>query len=209
MARVVQRPGTVSGLFGDLTPTGQLGIGFSCRECGTRIDEETGEEVWFFSGSLEVTAVNRDGPADEVGIVRGDLIKAIEGHAIETDEGGRAFTDITFGQEVRLTVVRRSGREVEVVVVPEEVAPTPLRRTRGAAPRPPDTAAVAGVAVVATPPSRAFEGRANVARGNVAVARPVTIPFADVPVTGAASATCGHATALDRHPGRGRGGGSG
>jgi S1-C subfamily serine protease len=171
----------VTGLFGDITPTGRLGIGFSCTECGTRTDEETGESVWFFSGALEVTAVNRGGPAEDAGIERGDLIKAVEGHPIDSDEGGRAFTDITPGEEVRLTVVKRNGREVEVTVIPEEKAPSNIL-LRGTALATPDAPAVAGVAVEPDPPTRVFRGRVPVVRDTVLVAEPVTLPFADVPV---------------------------
>lgn len=180
-AGVRQVAPNVTGLFGDVTPTGRLGIGFSCTECGTRTDEETGESVWFFSGALEVTAVNRGGPADDAGIERGDLIKAVEGHPIDSDEGGRAFTDITPGEEVRLTVVKRNGREVEVTVIPEEKVPSNIL-LRGAAVATPDAPAVAGVAVEPDPPTRVFRGRVPVVRDTVLVAEPVTLPFSDVPV---------------------------
>jgi len=118
------------GILARMSPTGHLGIGFSCTVCGTQTDEETGEDVWFFSGSLEVTAVNVGGPADEAGIQRGDLIKAIDGHAIDTDEGGVAFTRLTPGKRVRLTVVKRNGAEVEVSLVPEEVVRAGVARGR-------------------------------------------------------------------------------
>ncbi|MGD2120822.1 MAG: PDZ domain-containing protein [Gemmatimonadota bacterium] len=111
--------GTSLGLLAGSSPTGRLGIGFQCKECGTRTDEGSNEEIWFFSGPLEVTAVNSGGPADEAGIRRGDFIKAIDGKDIDTDEGGLAFTRIEPGEPVRLTVVKRNGSEVEVSLVPE------------------------------------------------------------------------------------------
>jgi hypothetical protein len=175
-------PPNVTGLFGDVTPTGRLGIGFSCTECGTRTDEETGESVWFFSGSLEVTAVNRGGPADDAGIERGDLIKAVEGHPINSDEGGRAFTDITPGKEVRLTVVRRNGREVEVTVIPGEKVPSNFKVTGGGAVPSPDAPPAAGVAVEPVSPARVLRGGVRVVPDTTLVAEPVTIPFVDVPV---------------------------
>jgi S1-C subfamily serine protease len=181
LAGVLSVAPNVSGLFGEVTPTGRLGIGFSCTECGTRTDEETGESVWFFSGALEVTAVNRGGPADDAGIERGDLIKAVEGHPIDSDEGGRAFTDITPGEEVRLTVVKRNGREVELTVIPEEKAPSNILLWGGAVAAP-DAPAVAGVAVEPDPPTRAFRGGVRVVPDTVLVAEPVTLPFSDVPM---------------------------
>jgi len=178
LARLAGRAPNLVGLFGDVSPTGHLGIGFLCRECGTRTDEETGEMISFFSGALEVTAVDRGGPADEVGIVRGDLIKAIDGQLIESDEGGRAFTDIKPGEEVRLTVVKRNGRELKVVVLPEEKTLNTVRVRGVATPLSPDTVAVARVAVVPDLPPGV--SRRSV---NVLPLRETTIPF-DEPVPG-------------------------
>jgi hypothetical protein len=110
----------VAGVFLNTLPRARLGIGFSCTECGTRTDEETGESIWFFSGPVEVTAVNKGGPAEEAGLQIGDLIMAMDGHGIDTDEGGRAFTRLKAGEPVRVTVVKRNGREVDVSLVPEE-----------------------------------------------------------------------------------------
>jgi len=111
-----------AGILESVSPAGSLGIGISCNIniCGTQTDEETGEDVWFFSGPLEVSAVDRGGPAAEAGIQRGDLIKAIDGKALDTDEGGLAFTRLQPGQRVGLTVVKRTGSEVQVGLVPEE-----------------------------------------------------------------------------------------
>jgi len=107
------------GILETTSPAGSLGIGISCTNCGTRTDEETGKDIWFFSGPLEVSAVNTGGPAAGVGIQRGDLIKAIDGNALDTDAGGLAFTRLSVGEQVQLTVVKRTGAEVQVRVVPE------------------------------------------------------------------------------------------
>jgi hypothetical protein len=66
-----------------------------------------------------VTAVNTGGPAAGAGIQRGDLIKAIDGNALDTDAGGLAFTRLRAGENVELTVVKRTGAEVQVNLVPE------------------------------------------------------------------------------------------
>lgn len=108
-----------AGILESVSPAGSLGIGIACTVCGTQTNEETGEDVWFFSGPLEVTAVNGGGPAAEAGIQRGDLIKAIDGEPLDTDEGGLAFTRLRPGEQVALTVVKRTGAEVQVSVVPE------------------------------------------------------------------------------------------
>ena len=122
------------GLLAGSIPTGKLGIGFQCSDCGTRAAQGSDEEIWFFSGPLSVTAVNEGGPADEAGIKRGDLIKSIDGKDITTEEGGLAFTRITPGVSVRLTVVRRNGTEADVSLVPEEARVVGLAAERGVAP---------------------------------------------------------------------------
>lgn len=121
----------------DRTPKGRLGIGFSCQECGTQRVEESDEVVWFFSGPIEVTMVDDGGPGEDAGIQRGDLIKAVNGHRIESDAGGKAFSEIEPDVRVRLTLVKRNGREVEVTVVPKEKT-EPSLRVAEVAPLPPD-----------------------------------------------------------------------
>jgi hypothetical protein len=121
----------------DRTPKGRLGIGFSCQECGTQRVEGSDEVVWFFSGPIEVTAVDDGGPGEEVGLQRGDLITAVDGHAIDSDEGGKAFAGIEPDTPVRLTVMKRNGREVEVTVVPKEKT-EPSRRVGTVSPLAPD-----------------------------------------------------------------------
>jgi hypothetical protein len=155
----------VSGYYSDLSlldtrPTGRLGIGFSCSECGTSdADEDTGEVVWFFSEPLEVTQVNSGGPAEKAGIRMGDLIKAIDGQDITSERGGQAFSRLTPGETVDITLIRRNGREETVEIVPEEptrtvvsgrTAPSVSARVTEATPAVP----VTGVTAVA-PPDRA------------------------------------------------------
>jgi len=164
-----------------------LGIGFQCTECGTQTDEETGEDVWFFSGPLEVTAVNAAGPADKAGIQRGDIIKAIDGHSLDTDEGGLAFTRITPGESVRVTLVKRNGSEVEVSLVPVETTALGVsegrRGTVGLAPRRSVgvTAPTADPAPRADPapprPPRGVPDRAAVSAFPGAVAAPEGMPL--------------------------------
>jgi len=122
-------PTTERGLLGsmDPTPRGRLGIGLGCTECGTRTDDDTGEDIWFFSGPIEVTQVNSGGPAEDAGIQMGDLIISIEGHDITTDARGLAFSALTPGEAVRMTVIKRNGREVGLTVVPSEPSAGYLR----------------------------------------------------------------------------------
>ena len=156
----IARAAGVSGYFRNLMTTrGRLGIGLTCTECGSRSDEETGENIWFFSGPIEVTQVNSGGPAERAGIRMGDLITAIDGHDIATEAGGLAFSTLTPGEAVQVRVVRRNGREEDVSLVPSGPDAEYLRG-RPAPPPTPDEARPArptsGVAPLAEPraPSR-------------------------------------------------------
>jgi len=101
-----------------ILPRGKLGFSFSCGPCSSKTDPETGETIWSFSGPVEVIGVTRDGPADMVGIERGDVITTIDAELIESDEGGISFSRLTPGEPVELTVVKRSGEEVFVTAIP-------------------------------------------------------------------------------------------
>jgi len=137
----------------DTTPRGRLGIGLRCTECGTQMDDETGQSVWFFSGPIEVTQVNSGGPAEDAGIRMGDLIKAIDGHDMATEAGGLAFSNLTPGEAVQITVVKRNGREVDVTVVPA-AAGEGFLTGRLAPPSQPDEAMPAVPTLDVAPPAR-------------------------------------------------------
>jgi membrane-associated protease RseP (regulator of RpoE activity) len=152
----------VSGYYSNLSlldtrPTGRLGIGFSCEQCGTDTNEDTGESIWFFSGPLEVTQVNSGGPAEEAGIRMGDLIKAVDGHEITSEQGGVAFSRLTPGEAVRVTLIRRNGREEIVDLIPMEPTRAIVSRRAAPPPRPDQPRAVGVVTGVAVPqvPDRA------------------------------------------------------
>lgn len=110
--------GTLGHALLDPRPRGRLGLGFACTRCGTTTDVETGKEVWFFSGPLEVTQVNSGGPAERAGIQIGDFITAMDGKDLTTEAGGEAFASLTPGEAVSITVTRRSGREETVTLIP-------------------------------------------------------------------------------------------
>lgn len=174
---VVGSTGILSrGFFIDPTPRGRLGIGLQCERCGTQADEESGQAIWFFSGPIEVTQVNSGGPAEKAGIQMGDLITAIDGFDIATDAGGLAFSNLTPGEPVRVTVVRRNGRKEEVTVVPAETEAGGVRG-RLAPPPAPDEARPARptTGVAAAPPPA--PSRTAVTEPAVAVAGPEGLPL--------------------------------
>jgi membrane-associated protease RseP (regulator of RpoE activity) len=120
--RPPRRPGQAPG-------RARLGIGFQCTNCGTRTDSVARGDVWFFSEPPEVTAVDAAGAADRAGIQIGDRIVAVNGAAITTEAGGRAFTAISTGVEARVTVAKRNGREETVTLtaaIPAPPQPPPV-----------------------------------------------------------------------------------
>lgn len=121
--------GSIGLLYGDRMnprPRGRLGIGFACSDCGTIDDKETGQEVWYFSGPVEVTQVSPGGAAERAGIQIGDFITALDGKDLATEAGTRAFSDLAPGKAVEITLTRRNGRVETVRLVPEEPADLPL-----------------------------------------------------------------------------------
>jgi membrane-associated protease RseP (regulator of RpoE activity) len=90
--------------------------------------------IWDFSGPIEVIGVDPGGPADLVGIQLGDQITAVNGERLESREGGEIFSRMTPGDSLELTLVKRSGEErlVSVVPVTSDSLSTAVRlRTRG------------------------------------------------------------------------------
>jgi len=99
-------------------PTGWLGIGISCSHCS--LYRQTGREAeWIFREPPTVMWVDNEGPAYRAGLRSGDTLTAINGAALTSQEGGRAFARVEPGQTVRLTY-RRDGRERQVEVTAVE-----------------------------------------------------------------------------------------
>jgi hypothetical protein len=64
-------------------------------------------------------SVDRGSPADRAGLRTGDTLVTINGQALTSAPGGRAFANLVPGVAVRL-VYRRGGREHTITVRPEE-----------------------------------------------------------------------------------------
>ncbi|HTE15968.1 MAG TPA: PDZ domain-containing protein, partial [Burkholderiales bacterium] len=71
--------------------------------------------------ALQVTSIERDGPASRAGIEQGDIIVAFAGQPVAGfDDLHRLLTQETLGERALLTVLRR-GRRIEIQVNPEEI----------------------------------------------------------------------------------------
>jgi hypothetical protein len=127
-SRTIRLEGLPSNELLTALPEGRLGIGFSCLgTCTTTL--KNGVRSWKFSGPIEVVGVDPGGPAEKVGIQPGDQIKSLNGKEIDSKDGAGIFSGMVPGQPLELTVVKRSGPEVTVTVVP--VPAETLRVSRG------------------------------------------------------------------------------
>lgn len=128
------RPGSPGRLTGDvITSRGanrgvHLGLSFQCGNCVILTDEEGGVR-WSFTGPVEIVRVEEGGPADRAGLRSGDLLRRIDGHPVESREGGEAWGSLASGEPVRVVVSRPDGSFANVELVPEERTDEPSRMT--------------------------------------------------------------------------------
>jgi len=94
---------------------GFLGINLECQNC--KREDQGGVSVWWFSEHPSITWVREDGPAARAGLHEGDVILAVRGIDLTTDEGGRTFGSLRAGNPTEF-LVRRGGEEVTVTVTP-------------------------------------------------------------------------------------------
>jgi hypothetical protein len=101
----------------DALPDGWLGIGLSCRQCGSAREAGDTHPVWEFSEAPEIWNVEPGSPAARAGIRRGDVLTHIDGVSLTTEDGGRRFGAVRPGQTVRITLRRgASSQNVSLVV---------------------------------------------------------------------------------------------
>lgn len=109
-----------------LVPSGYLGFGLECSECGMR------DSLFFFTAPPFVQGVTDPGPAQRAGLTAGDAILRVDGVDITTPAGGRRFSGIAPGDTVRLTIRRGLGTRDVVLVAAERPTP-PSAAAPGAA----------------------------------------------------------------------------
>jgi hypothetical protein len=101
----------------EMPPSGYLGFGIKCGPCGIR------DGVRFFDENPPVvTNVVASGPADEAGLEPDDVILAIDGLDITSEEGGERFSKIEPGDRVELTIRRGDERRSMTLEAGERVA---------------------------------------------------------------------------------------
>ena len=80
------------------------------------------------TGGFLVAAVTKDGPADQAGIVAGDILLAVDGTDVTggTTEDIRALIQADFGREAIVTVVHSDGTQEDLAVSCEEIYQNPV-----------------------------------------------------------------------------------
>lgn len=110
----------------DFMPPGSFGFALSFH--GSIKTGKGHDPEWRFEEPPEIHTIEPDGPADEAGLQSGDVLLRIDGVALDTEEGGRRFSDVRPGQSVEWTI-RRDGKERTVEV--EAVERTEGDESRG------------------------------------------------------------------------------
>ncbi|HYR09201.1 MAG TPA: PDZ domain-containing protein, partial [Longimicrobium sp.] len=94
----------------------QADLGFDQLGGSIGVHQENDERpVWEFGGEPVISQVRENGPAAGGRLRDGDAIVAVDGQLITTAEGGRRFSAIDPGDQVRLSI-RRGGRVQDVTL---------------------------------------------------------------------------------------------
>lgn len=103
----------------DTRPLGWFGIGLSFS--GSMRQRAGADEppLWDFDAPPKVHSLDAGGPAARAGLRRGDVLTHIDGVRLDTEEGGRSFSEVQPGQVVDWTV-RRRGATLTIPIVAEE-----------------------------------------------------------------------------------------
>lgn len=96
---------------------GYLGVYLRDGPDWKKVETTTGEVRWEFASPPEIIRVYVGSPAARAGLLVGDLIVAINGIDIISDNGGRAFAGLRIGVPVEIRV-RRGSRFANLTVTP-------------------------------------------------------------------------------------------
>jgi|GEM_PF-7005537 len=117
-ARIEAVSNAITGLQQRQRRAAWIGIGLSCTNC-TFHTEGKSLSRWVFNQPPVLYSVDGGSPADRAGLRTGDTLVSINGQALTSAPGGRAFANLVPGVAVRLGY-RRGGRERTASVRPEE-----------------------------------------------------------------------------------------
>ncbi len=102
---------------GDVHPSVDFGLELSCEDCGWR-RTRTGlsfETVVF----PVIESVEKGGPADQAGLLAGDILIGVAGTPITSSAAGSALGQLTVGETVTFEI-RRADRFIELSIAPRE-----------------------------------------------------------------------------------------
>jgi membrane-associated protease RseP (regulator of RpoE activity) len=71
--------------------------------------------IWHYDERPTIADVTKDGPADRAGVRKGDVLVAVDGLSITSDEGGFRFSRLRAGDDVKLTL-ERSGKPYTIAL---------------------------------------------------------------------------------------------
>jgi C-terminal processing protease CtpA/Prc len=117
--------------FPDLTalqPRGWFGFGLSMSGSINQDDDEDTAR-WRFDSSPTIRSIEPDSPADRAGLREGDKLTHIDGVRIDSNRGGRKFSNMEPGDTVEWTYERK-GKSSTIEMTAEE-RPVVDKRRRG------------------------------------------------------------------------------
>ncbi|HEV8577828.1 MAG TPA: PDZ domain-containing protein [Thermoanaerobaculia bacterium] len=96
-------------------PPFSFGLELTCGPCGW-IAEPNGTLRWYSPVSPVVRSVEPGGPGDLAGLQPGDVLLAIAGHPLSSEDSGRPLGKLRPGEAVEVRFLRdRESRSVEIV----------------------------------------------------------------------------------------------
>jgi membrane-associated protease RseP (regulator of RpoE activity) len=101
---------------GGARPPVEFGVELNCGECGWR---GGGRPTFATAVFPVIESVEKDGPADQAGLLPGDVMFAVEGSPITSTDAGRRLGALKPGESVTLEI-RRGDRIVELSITPRE-----------------------------------------------------------------------------------------
>jgi predicted metalloprotease with PDZ domain len=95
--------------------TGRFGIALACAPSCSKLVMD-GFEYWKYDAPPTIAEVRNNSPAQRTGLQVGDIVIAIDGWALTTDEGAQRFVrSATDSTSIALTI-RRNGQDLRFVL---------------------------------------------------------------------------------------------